>query len=215
MMSQSGSKKGSDSSHTSIDLLSKISAVMRDKLKILDNTKTETTKRITKHVPNSGSSSNLSGKTYRNIAPVFSIHDESDLPTSSALANSFDNTNHSLDYDETREVVSLQLWRNTPDCLKIFECEEVKINGQMFPSFLALTESHVIVLRRVAINSKDGDMVEVIIRRPLSSIIKITKKKRHPNLISFHYGQLDHDQVVCYFLKKKVFKILLLIRTNC
>lgn len=39
-------------------------------------------------------------------------------------------------------------------------------------------------------------LVRVMSRRPLSTIVKITAKKRHPELITFKYGIPDGDNLL-------------------
>lgn len=58
-------------------------------------------------------------------------------------------------------------------------------------SYLMLTESHLYILREIP-NRKD--MAWVQSRRALGSIVKITSKKRHPELITFKYGHSDEDK---------------------
>lgn len=63
------------------------------------------------------------------------------------------------------------------------------MNGYMYDSHLIVTNTHLIVLREQ--NKKD--IAQVIVRRLLSSIVKITAKKRHRDLITFKYGFPDGD----------------------
>ena len=52
-------------------------------------------------------------------------------------------------------------------------------------SRLCVSESHLIVLRDIA---HEKGIASVQARRPLSTILKITSKKRHPEFITFSYG---------------------------
>lgn len=63
----------------------------------------------------------------------------------------------------------------------------------MYDSHLIVTESELIVLREV---SNKKDLAEVIVKRPLSAIVKITAKKRHPQLITFKYGVPDGESLL-------------------
>lgn len=67
------------------------------------------------------------------------------------------------------------------------------MNGFKYKSYLIVTETHLIVLREV---SEKKGLAEVIVRRPLSAIVKITAKKRHPELITFKYGTPDGDSLI-------------------
>lgn len=70
-----------------------------------------------------------------------------------------------------------------------FECQEVHMNGYMYESHLIITESHLIVLRDL-----EKGQAQVIVKRPLASIAKITAKKRHKELITFKYGYTEGDK---------------------
>ena len=58
-------------------------------------------------------------------------------------------------------------------------------------SHLLVTDSHLFVLREIA--DKKG-MAWIQARRALGSIVKITSKKRHPELITFKYGSNDEEK---------------------
>lgn len=53
-----------------------------------------------------------------------------------------------------------------------------------------MSDSHLIVLRDVP-HEKGSAWVQA--RRPLSTILKITSKKRHPEFITFSYGTNSRD----------------------
>lgn len=54
-------------------------------------------------------------------------------------------------------------------------------------------DTHLIVLREIA--GRKG-AAHVIVKRPLSSIVKITSRKRHPDLITFKYGTTQNDTLL-------------------
>lgn len=169
----------------SVDLLGKISAAMKLKSaevkgKLFDyivnpNANGPVTD---KHV----SSADRNGKIYRNVAPVFSIDEDND---NMAIQSAED--------DEIRELVTLQSWLKNPDVIEAFKCEEVKENGDMTKSQLIVTDSHLVVLREIP--ERKG-LMQVIVRRPLSTIVKITAKKRHPDLITFKYGVPEGESLI-------------------
>lgn len=171
----------------SVDLLGKISAAMKLKSAevkgklfdyIVNPNNSNNTPVIGKHV----SSNDKNSQIYRNVTPVFSIDDESDNMSV-----------QTADDDDVQECVPLNTWLKDPDVIEVFKCQEVRENGYMFNSHLIVTESHIIVLREIP--EKKG-MTQVIVRRPLSSIVKITAKKRHPELITFKYGVPDGDTLL-------------------
>lgn len=57
-----------------------------------------------------------------------------------------------------------------------------------FYSYLAVTESHLILLRK----TKD-DHGMITSRRPLETVVQITSKKKNPEIITFRYS-LDNNQ---------------------
>lgn len=63
----------------------------------------------------------------------------------------------------------------------------------MYKSHLLVTNTHLIVLREISEKKGTG---EIIVRRPLSAIVKITARKRHPELITFKYGVPDGDSLL-------------------
>lgn len=60
-------------------------------------------------------------------------------------------------------------------------------------SRLLVTDSHLIVLRDIP--GRKG-AAHVIVKRPLSSIVKITSRKRHPDLITFKYGTTQCNETL-------------------
>lgn len=182
-----------------IDLFSKLSLAMKSKSaevkgKLFDyisNPNANGTPSVAeKHV----SRNERNGKRYRNVAPVFSIGDDQDddyptaanepTPTVSQSPNSSDSSN--------LDIVSIQAYLKGPDVIRHFKCQEVHLNGYMYDSYLLVTPSHILVLREM----DRKDKAQVIVRRPLQSIVKITAKKRHRDLITFKYGYPEEDNLV-------------------
>ncbi|XP_059619051.1 TBC1 domain family member 23 [Phlebotomus argentipes] len=139
---------------------------------------------VEKHV----SASEKNGRRYRNVAPVFSIDDESEEPAHSPTGEA-----ESVPVDETdaKEIVQLQAFLKQPDVITSFRCQEVQLNGRMFDSHLIVTKTHLVVLRDLGKGQS-----QVIVRRHLSSIVKITAKRRHRDLITFKYGVPDGETLL-------------------
>lgn len=177
------SEKNTKSGVTS-DLFGKLSAAMKSK-------STEVKDKLIDYIVNPNSSpvqerhvsSTDKGKRYRNVAPVFSIDDDNDGMT---------HVEHSQE-EETCEMVQIQSWLKNPIVVEHFPCEEVKLNGMMHKSHLIVTNSDLVVLREI---SGQKGVAEVIVKRPLSAIVKITAKKRHPELITFKYGVPDGENLI-------------------
>lgn len=123
---------------------------------------------------------------YRNVPPVFSINDEDDDGRS-------DIRRDVTDSDSLEEIVELTTFLRDHNVVDSFACQEVLLNGYMHDSHLIVTETHLVVLRDIP-NKKGA--AKVLSRRPLSTIVKITAKKRHPELITFKYGIPDGDNLL-------------------
>ncbi|XP_028037748.1 TBC1 domain family member 23 [Bombyx mandarina] len=124
---------------------------------------------------------------YRNVPPVFSINDEDEDSRSDSLR-------HDLTLsDSIEEIVNVQSFLKEPNTIDNFQCQEVLLNGYMHDSYIVVTETHLIVLRDIP--NKRG-LAKIMSRRPLSTIVKITAKKRHPELITFKYGIPDGDNLL-------------------
>nr|XP_023018235.1 TBC1 domain family member 23 isoform X2 [Leptinotarsa decemlineata] len=128
------------------------------------------------------SSNDKMGKRYRDVAPVFSIDDDHDNVA---------NVEH-LDADDQQELVQIQAYLKKSEVIEHFPCQEVKLNGFMYKSHLIVTHTELIVLREIP-NIKGS--AEIIVKRPLSAIVKITARKRHPELITFKYGVPDGENL--------------------
>lgn len=129
-----------------------------------------------KHV----SMSEKNGKRYRNMAPVFGL-DEDEVDKVDLLEE-----------PEDKELINIHEYvKKTPDIIQTFKCQEVQINGAMYESYLVLTSKRIEVIRDL-----DNGMGKIHVKRPLTSIVKITAKKRHRDLITFKYGMPDGDNLI-------------------
>ncbi|KAG7463474.1 hypothetical protein MATL_G00177020 [Megalops atlanticus] len=131
------------------------------------------------------SSSDRIGKPYRGVKPVFSIGDEEEYDTDEIDSSSMSD-------DDRKEIVNIQTWINKPDIKHHVPCNEVKETGHMFPSHLLVTATHMYCLREIA--SRKG-FAYIQSRQPLSSVVKITSKKKHPELITFKFGNSNAEGV--------------------
>jgi len=120
-------------------------------------------------------------KVYRGIANVFAIEDEEDDPNgSNELIESLDPNKELLNF-----VVKLKPFLRSEGVLGHYHCSEVMANGENYVGYVIVTETHLYFAREI-----DSDKGEVTVSRLLSSVIKITSKKKHPELITFKYGHL-------------------------
>ncbi|KAI5642667.1 rab-GTPase-TBC domain-containing protein [Phthorimaea operculella] len=170
-----------------IQLFSKLSSAMKAKSQEVKGKLIEYIVNPNSNV-NSGewhvSAGDRKDQRYRNVPPVFSINDEEDDTTSRRDAT---------DSDSLEEVVEISSFLKERNVIDSFQCQEVLLNGYMHDSQLIVTETHLVVLRDIP--NKKG-YAKVMSRRLLSTIVKITAKKRHPELITFKYGIPDGDNLL-------------------
>ncbi|XP_059179697.1 TBC1 domain family member 23-like [Physella acuta] len=163
------------------DLLGKLSGAVKAK-------SAEMKEKLSSYIKNDGqgekhvSSTERSGKRYRNMANVFTIGDEDEAEEGSGRESEED--------EQEKEMVSLETWIRKCDVIYSCKCTEFRSNGRGYPSYLLVTYSHLYVLREVA--ARRG-MALIQARRPLGSVIKITSKKKQPEIITFKYGTNEDD----------------------
>lgn len=182
---------------SSTDLFSKFSAAMKSKSaevkgKLLDiivnpssngaaSAAAQSQPAQERHV----SAKERNGKRYRNVAPVFSIDDDENQD------GAYDGGERDAPQaagGEQKEIVNLNQYFKTADIINAFKCQDVHMNGYMYDSHLIITPTQLVVLRELG-----RGQAQIMVRRPLASIVKITAKKRHRDLITFKYGFPDGD----------------------
>jgi len=137
-----------------------------------------------------GAKGKSSRKLYRNLAPIFSIDDDQGDDDDSMFEGVSERLEDTGSHDE---LVAISTWLKKPEVINSFRCHEVKQNGHTYSSYLLITQTHLYVLREVEDHSGMG---RLSVHRLLSSIFKITSKKRQPEFITFRYGVLQGDQTV-------------------
>lgn len=122
-------------------------------------------------------------KLYRNVQPVFSIDDEDD-----------EGDNHSASSEEEtrKEAINIQTWLRRKDLVSSFKCHQILRNGLLAESYILLTEVQLFILREIP--KRDG-WAYIQNRHHLGSIMKITSKRKHPDLITFRYGTSDGENI--------------------
>lgn len=137
-------------------------------------------------------------KLYRNQQPVFSIDEEHDEAALNELLygrlsdQTTDDAAAAGGTADQKEEVQLETYLKADDVITFYKCREVHMNGYMYDSHLIVMRTHLVVLRDL---DKKGT-AQVIVRRPLSSIVKITAKKRHRDLITFKYGVTSGETLI-------------------
>lgn len=180
-------------SQSSFDLFSKLSNAMKSKSqevkgKIRDYYGSQAGTSSSNGPPEKHVSKyDRNGKRYRGVAPVFSIDEES----VDGVVDMDDTNANYHDIDQPERIMDMRSFINSPDVIKDLKCQEVHMNGYMYDRRLILTKTHLIVLSEIGTNG-----AEVIVRRPLSNIVKITARKRHRDLITFKYGVPKGDELI-------------------
>lgn len=129
------------------------------------------------------SSSDKGSKLYRNQGNLFAIDDND--------GNDEERSGEREAGDQEPEAVNLNAWLDKADTLKSFKCfYKDKRNSERpewVPGYLLLTKTNLYGLTNRA-HLKNG-MVEITVRHPLNSIIKIATKSSSPEMLSFTYGE--------------------------
>lgn len=112
------------------------------------------------------------GRRYRNEPSVFSIDDDSSDEGGGGL------NNRSVRQEEL-------LLSEQAEFIEHFRCHELGQNKEMIPSYIAITRTHIHVLRDV---EGKPDYVTTETRHALSSILRVTSKKKVPELLTFNFG---------------------------
>jgi len=80
------------------------------------------------------------------------------------------------------------------ETVHLAECQRVSETGQLTPCWLLVTTSHLVTL----VSSGKEDRVLPSASHHLSTIVKITSKKRQPEIITFKYGTSNKDEVTVF-----------------
>lgn len=138
------------------------------------------------------SASDKVGKLYRNQGNLFAIDDNNDDETSESGRNGA-NGGGGGEPDSQVEYVNLKVWLERPDVISKFNCfyRDRKDDGKIewVPGYLLLTKTHLYGLTQKSSKKSSAGMVEITVRHPLNSIIKIATKSSCPEIISFTYGE--------------------------
>jgi len=154
---------------------------VKDKVKdyITHTSIAEQTQPIAKHV----SKKDKVVKLYRqnNQTSVFSLDggdDDDDSTTSSQQR-------------EPPELVDIESWFLRSDILYKYECQYIDKNKERYPSLLLVSSTDLYILRKLPDRKT---MANVVSRRPLQSIYKITTKKDTPEIITFRYATKQEQE---------------------
>ncbi|CAF2464108.1 unnamed protein product [Rotaria sp. Silwood2] len=155
---------------------------VKDKVKdyITHTSSADSSNSIPKHV----SKQDKVSKLYRQNQPsVFSLDEEEDD----------DGTTSSSRQHGTSELVDIESWFLRSDLLYKYECEHFDENDKTHPSLLLVSSTHLYILRKLL---EHKTMANLVARRPLNIISKITSKKNFPEIITFRYAanQIEEEE---------------------
>ena len=85
--------------------------------------------------------------------------------------------------------VHIKAWLKRSEVLGSYQCSEVMVNGDHYVGYVAVTPTKIYMLRE----TDERDVAEISICRLLSTVVKITSKKKHPELITFKYGTSGNE----------------------
>ncbi|KAJ1364617.1 hypothetical protein KIN20_024741 [Parelaphostrongylus tenuis] len=117
-------------------------------------------------------SSERYGKRYRNERSVFSIEDGSSDEDDGAISNKSGGKEELLITEQA-------------EFIERYPCHEVNENKEMIPSHIAITRTHMHVLRDVP--GKPG-YVTTEARHALPSVLRVTSRRKVPELLTFKFG---------------------------
>lgn len=123
-------------------------------------------------------------KRYRGAhSDVFVIADEDEELENPSVSSS--------EEEAGQQMVNISLFCTGPDVLYTFPATEMKEDS--YTSHIVLTADSLIVLRELSDRAGWGRVKH---RHKLTSILRITAKKKHPDLITFRFGSGSGDDMV-------------------
>ncbi|UJR33379.1 hypothetical protein I4U23_020827 [Adineta vaga] len=96
-----------------------------------------------------------------------------------------DDDNQTLSQQRESELVDIETWFQRNDLIYKYECEHFDENDKTHPSFLLASATHLYILRKLP---EHKTMANLVSRRLLTTITKITSKKNIPEIITFRYA---------------------------
>ncbi|XP_065183154.1 TBC1 domain family member 23-like [Sycon ciliatum] len=170
-------------------LADRVKGAVQEKRQAMRDRAAEVQKRLAEKA-SKGDNGEMLGVDVDMSPPAFSIDGDDDYDVKETLASL-------LAQGRTADVNSSQFCAQ-PQVLKSFKCSELKEDGYIVSGLLVLTADTLFGLRDLT--SRPG-WSEVHHQLPLSNLVKITSKKKHPDLLTFHLGTVDRVHMsVKYFV---------------
>ena len=123
------------------------------------------------------------GRPYRDTEPVFSI-DGDDEADEYASRTSESET----EVAARRPTINVSTFCQRPEVTHAFKCSEMKPDGYMVPAILVITNRQLHVLRELP---DRAGWAQLYSQHALTSIVKITSKKKYPELITLRFGTTE------------------------
>ena len=127
-----------------------------------------------------------SSRRYRNSEPLFSIG--GDEEPEAAVSGSRSASESDTEAAARRPTVNVDAFCHRSDVSHCFGCSEMKPDGYMVPARLVLTQTRLFILRELP--DRPG-WAQLHSQHPLTTIVKITSKKKYPELITLRFGTLE------------------------
>lgn len=128
------------------------------------------------------------GRRYRGGVnmDIFSIDDDDDSATDTGGVTSGE------DDRNQPEAINIDTWSKRADVIRSIPCSQISQSGHMFSSYILLTSTNLLIIKEIVDKDRPG-WGHVQGRPHLSSVVKITSKRKHPDLITFRYGTSNSD----------------------
>ena len=133
-------------------------------------------------------------QAYRSSAPVFSIGGEDDDDNESARSATSETE---VELAARRKTVNIRTFCNKPEVVETFECHEIKPDGMKVPARIILTSKNIYTLRELP--DRPG-WAQLFSENSLVTLIKITSKRHHPELITLRFGTVEEIESMQRFI---------------
>ncbi|KAI1731989.1 rab-GTPase-TBC domain-containing protein [Ditylenchus destructor] len=153
------------------------------KSKIVNTSSQDKPEENVKHV----NSTDRFGKRYRNVQSVFSISNDDSQESDEDLNFS--------DIESSTKVTEKLKWSDVikkPEITSHFQGCEVLPDKSQIPCYIAISRTHMHIFHEVA---KETGYVRTSLRQSLSSIMRVTSKKKIPEFLTFKFG---YELPVCF-----------------
>uniref|UniRef100_A0A8C4QP15 TBC1 domain family member 23 n=1 Tax=Eptatretus burgeri TaxID=7764 RepID=A0A8C4QP15_EPTBU len=146
-------------------------------------------------------------RPYRGVKPVFTISDNDSDAENSSDDESREKVNEKRDrHNRERQNETIERWLKKPGLLGHFCCSEILPNGSLIPCHLFLTPNQLVSVQELRQREQDKQGIERFVycppsRRLLSSLSKMTSKRREARIVTLRWGEGELEKVDRYFIQ--------------